>query len=222
MNTWYFCTTFSFTPVCLQMFFKKLFFFLRNTKNLNNLIQLHFGCHMVPLAYLFLSTLKECWEEWDLAFLKFWAWNNNSSTASGKTWATHRPGNPEPPSGVSEMTQKGHMENSFQIRHFKQSGSHYDSNFLWTHLQEFQYYDFQIIIAVIFHTDWSSAVFPKGSSNLLSLVFQSSGLERPELWHMSVQSFKGNKMQFLLLALFFSSLCSCPLDPDFITRTVLK
>lgn len=153
------------------------------------------------------DTLTECWEESDLTFLKLWAWNNNSSTSCRKTWATHRLVSGESRASLWSLWY-GSEETIWRIisklgTSDRVARSHYDSNFVWTHFQEFQYYDFQIMIAVTFHTDWMSAVFLKSSSNLLALVFQSSGLERPELWHTSVQGFKGNKMQFPPFSTFF-------------------
>lgn len=144
-----FLCMFIFTPMCLQKFFKH--FLKEILKNMTNLIE-------------------------------FNNWNRNSSTAVGKTQGTHRLG-----SGVSRASLWSLWDDSEGTiwRTVSKLGtsdwvahSHYDSNFAWTRFQEFQCYDFQITIAVLFHTGWMSAVFLKGSSNLLALVFQSSGLER--------------------------------------------
>lgn len=99
--------------------------------------------------------------------------------------------------------RRDHMGKSFQIRHFRLS----DSLLLWL---EFCVNTFSGVSILWFPNHNSSHIlhrlnvsFLKGSSNLLSLVFQSSGLERPELQHTSVQGFGGNKKWFLLLAPIF-------------------
>lgn len=120
-------------------------------------------------ACLFLNTRKECWEEWDLVFLNLRTWNRNFTVIllqpverhgwllrlrSGEPWASLW--------SLCDDSEGSVWRLTFQIRHFRQS----DSLPLWLKFcvntfQQFQYYDFQIIIAVIFHIEWNLSCVSK-------------------------------------------------------------
>lgn len=107
-------------------------------------------------------------------------------------------GSPEPPSGSD--SERSRRRRAFPMRASDTvTHSHYDSNFVQTHFQEFQHYDFQIIIAAEFHTESNLSCISRRLQQFT--VFRLPIFNARKAWtpvHVSLR-FKGKKIQILRL-----------------------